>query len=368
MNKPPVHAPPRPARSRRLSSFVGVLVGVLYVVTTTVVALRWLDVSEDDDRSMNHFFACRFVDMVDGRAYRPFVTRALVPGTIRVLRDNLPLRWQTATQGVVVRTFHLRQRMAGLGWEPERSFEYVVFGVITLAAFACVPFALRATFRSLFVAGPFWADALPLPLLLVLDPAFVRMHARFMYDPATLALAALGTWAAVARRTWLFYMIYVLAVMNKETAILLAALFLTVRVNECWGHAVPLLALWMGIRGGLAWVFRDNPGSAAWWIATRNLTRALGDAWGLAALTAALAVVAWGVWRWRSIRVVQLGVPVVVGVQLLAYLAVGVWGEYRIFYDVLPVAWVTVYAAVLLSCRAPIQARHAEEREQRPAA
>lgn len=344
--------------TRLASIATGVVVGALYLAATTFIAVRWLDVGENDVRSLNHFFAATFADMVDGRAYRPFVTRALVPGSIRVLSDAIPLRWQTAAQRAVLHTFHLRQPMASLGWEPERTFEYLVFGVMTLAAFAIVPFALRALFRTLFMAGRFWADLAVLPLLAV---PLLGDH-RMMYDPATLALSALGTWAAVARRTRLFYVVYPLAVLNKETALLLAALFLITRVDDWRKHVLPLAGTWLVIRLWLSWVFRDTPGSAAWWIPTRNIARALGDPWGIAALAVALAVLGWGIWRWRSMRVIRFGVPSVVGVQLLAYLAVGVWGEYRIFYEVLPLAWTAVYAAALLSCGVSIQARNGEAR------
>jgi hypothetical protein len=351
-----------------LSVVTGVVVGGLYIAATTAVALRWLDVGENDAGSMNHFFATRFVDMVNGRAYRPFVTRALVPGTIRVLRDTLPPRWQRSAQSAVVRTFHLRRRMAALGWEPEHAFEYVVFGGITLLAFAIVPFALRGTFRALFVTSRFWTNVLPLPLLLLLEPAFVGTHAHFMYDPATLALASLATWAALARRTGTFYVIYVLAVLNKETAFLLAALFLLACVDDWRKHVFPLFGTWLTIRLWLSWVFRGNPGSAAWWIPSRNIARALADPWGVAALCLALAVVAWSVWQWRSIRPIRLGLPLIAGVLLAAYVAVSTWTEYRVFYEVVPLAWVTIYAAVLLACRVSIRARSIEEREGRRAA
>ena len=158
----------------------------------------------------------------------------------------------------------------------------------------------------------------------------------------------------------MFYVVYLLAVLNKETALLLAALFLITRTNDWRKHVPPLAGIWLAIRLWLSWVFRDTPGSAAWWIPTRNLARALGDPWGIAALAIALGALAWGTWRWRPIRVIRLGVPLVVGVQLLAYLAVGVWREYRIFYEVLPLAWVTVYAAGLLLCGVSIRARNGE--------
>jgi hypothetical protein len=326
------------------STTVALVVAALYLATATIVTVRWLDVGENDVRSINHFFACRFVDMVDGRAYRPFVTRALVPGTIRVLRDTLPLRWQTAAQGAVVRTLHLRRRMAALGWEPEHAFEYVVFGVITLVLFVSIPFSVRAAFRALFAGDEFWAHLVPLPLLSI--PLFADISS--MYDPATLALAALAMWAAVARRKSWFYAVYALAVLNKETAFLFAALFLVTRSNDWRKHVAPLAGMWLVARLWLAWAYRDNPGSAAWWIPTRNIARALADPWGVAALCLALAVVVWSVWQWRSIRVIRLGVPLLVGVLLVAYMTVGVWGVYRIFLEALPLVWVTVYAAIML--------------------
>jgi hypothetical protein len=350
-------------KSRSLAVFVtGAVVGALYLATAVGVGIRWLDVTTDDTRSMDHFFATRFGDMIDGRAYRPFVTRALLPGSVRLLRDTLPPRWRIGAQRAVLRTFHLRRPMAALGWEPERTFEYLAFGALALAAFACVPFAVRGIFRALFSAGRLWADMLPLPLLLLLDPMFVGPHARFMYDPATLALASLGTWAAIAGRKWVFYVIYVLAVLNKETAFLLAALFLVARVGDWRRHVVPLFGIWIALRLWIGWVFRDNPGSAAWWIANRNLARALADPWGIVVLGVALAVIAWSVWRWWTVRVVRIGIPALLGVLLMAYFLVGTWTEYRVFYEIVPLVWVTAYAALLRLCGVSIEARDSSPR------
>jgi hypothetical protein len=341
-------------RFRSISSVaVGILVGALYVGSGAFVAIQWLAIGEYDVRSINHFFGSRFVDMVDGRAYRPFVTRALVPGTIRMLREHVPPRWQTKLQRAVVRTFHLRQRMAGIGWEPERSFDYLVFSAISLALLVGVLFATRAVFRALFASGELWAHLAPLPLLLI--PLLADISS--MYDPATLTLAALATWTAITRRTRWFYVVYVLAVLNKETAFLFAALFLIIRPDGWRRHALPLAGTWLTVRLWLSWAFRDNPGGLAWWIPDRNVMRALADPWGVVELVGVLAVVSWSVWRWRSIRTVRCGVPLLVGVLLAAYLAVGVWGVYRIFLEAVPLTWVTLYAAALSLCRVAIRAR-----------
>jgi len=62
----------------------------------------------------------------------------------------------------------------------------------------------------------------------------------------------------------------------------------------------------------------------------------------------------------RSKRGARVIIGILVGTLLAAYFAVSTWTEYRVFYEVVPLAWVTVYAAVLLSCRVSIRARNDE--------
>jgi hypothetical protein len=98
---------------------------------------------------------------------------------------------------------------------------------------------------------------------LALLPLFFRYYS-YPYDPATLLLYSLALLFLVQQRFFWFLVAVVLASANKETSILLLPLYAIFQWQRDRripvGRMTVLVVAWAAVRGGLMWIYRDNPG------------------------------------------------------------------------------------------------------------
>jgi hypothetical protein len=209
---------------------------------------------------INWYARARFVDMVSGTAYRPYVFRALVPDIIRTVSSVTPAPLKHAAVALIEGT----RSVQTLGWEHEFLFEYLFGVAIFFGCFIGLAVVLRLLLKSLYRFPPWVADLMPLVGLIAL-PAFFRFY-NHLYDPATLLLFSLGLWFLVSgKRVW-FYLIFALAVFQKETSILLVALYViwsrgTMSKRGLTLSTLALVSFWF-LGRMLVWQrFASNPGS-----------------------------------------------------------------------------------------------------------
>lgn len=230
---------------------------LLYLLTSAVVLFVFIV-----HPGINRYSRAKFPDMVYGQAHKPFVYRTLLPSAVRVVAEATPERVKDEI-GLVLqkRGTHL---IPTLGWEAEYLYEYFVALFLMFCCLVGFAFTLRGLTALFYDFPSFVADLAPIGGLLVL-PVFFR-YCNYIYDPCTLFLFA-GAIASIAkRRPLLFYVIFVLATLNKETSILLVGLFLmrdlkVMRNSSLAGHVLLQVSLWLAIRALIMVVFRDNPGS-----------------------------------------------------------------------------------------------------------
>ena len=171
-----------------------------------------------------------------GTAPKPFQYRALVP----FLADQLRCTWGTG----------LRASMNGMN-----------------TLFLCVLlFAFRAYIRPIVGRRP----AYGLCFLILVPILFNYCGLNNLYYPADLASIALFVLGALCMRRgqWpAYYVVFVLATLNRETSCFLTFLLLLTqwprgRKGVVVLHCAAQLAIWIALKAWLAWVFRDNPGAA----------------------------------------------------------------------------------------------------------
>lgn len=99
------------------------------------------------------------------------------------------------------------------------------------------------------------------------------------YDIPAALFFVLGLCAMDARRHLAFYVLFVLACVNRETACFLTLAFLLRNVRRdtagaLAAHVGAQALIWLAIKATLTWVFRDNPGGVVceWQLAT-NFTQ-----------------------------------------------------------------------------------------------
>lgn len=274
-------------------------------------------------------------EMVAGTAWRPYVKRALVPLLVRGADALLPAGARAGVAELVRRRPALAAR---LGWRsPHASWYALVFLLHGLSLFL---FALA--FRRL-AARTLRLDPVRAALAAAGALALVPIHLgyqNYLYDFPGLALFTLGLSLVAERRWGLFYLLWPVGLLNKETFVLLTPVFvlsergrmprgrLLVHVGAQLAAAA---ALWLA----LGWAFRGNPGAPVEFHLLRNLThpplprQLLHDA------------VYWGAWvcgllSWRRERALAAQAVAVGGVLVGSTLFFGFLGEYRDFYEAWP--------------------------------
>lgn len=203
-----------------------------------------------------------FGDMVYGRAPQPYVTRVLVPWLVRAVEAvTAPTARIQLEEGV-----RASLRTGGKpAWLYQYPFEFVIAKNIILLFAIGFAFALWWLARlTLDVPGPA-ADVIPIVVLFALPGLYG--YASHLYDFPVLCLSTLGLALIAARRFWLYVVVFAVATLNKETALLLTFVW---AVSEAHKHKLKRkhvvggialqVAVWVLIRGGLMLLFRDNPG------------------------------------------------------------------------------------------------------------
>jgi hypothetical protein len=277
-----------------------------------------------------------FTRMVDGTASRPYVTRALVPFVIRSLSRAIPDAERTRFE-----QYAGDRRMVELfGWEHARLAQYAIASVLFVVCFAGFAFVLRCLARRVYVLPPALGDLAPLVALAALPLCF--RYYSYVYDPATLLLFSLGVLFIVEERTIAFLLILALAALNKETSVLLVAVYAWRLVSAGRGGVLMKTAcaflLWGVTRVALELASRDRPGALVEWHADH--TRWLFDEWPgrfWYALTVAaiMAVVVVPGWR-RKPRFLRGGLLITLVPLVIAALCFGFADELRGYQEAAP--------------------------------
>jgi hypothetical protein len=305
-------------------------------------------------------------EMVAGTAWRPYVKRVLVPLVVRGADALLPAGARAGLGELVSGRPSLAAR---LGWQSAHASWYAL--VFLLHGLSLFLFALA--FRRL-AARTLGLDPVRASLAAAGALALVPIHfgyQNYLYDFPGLALFTLGLVLVAERRWGLFYLLWPVGLLNKETFVLLTPVFvLSARARMPWRrllvHAGAQLATAVGLWLALGWVFRGNPGAPVEWHLLRNLTHAplprqlLHDA------------VYWGAWvcgllSWHRQRALAAQALAVGGVLVGTTLFLGFLGEYRDFYEVWPLLALLLAATALrLPAGRPPAAAAPEDRQAPP--
>jgi hypothetical protein len=303
---------------------------------------------------LNLYDEIRFPKMVQGTAYRPFVARTLLPSTVRALTAATPVAWREGLDRITERNPRLNGIFDTLGWEYKGSVQYYYAALLMWISFVgFAHFTVALTCRQLeWSAGAVWRTALGAAALLGLPALF--KYSSFPYDPPQLFLFTLALYLMATGRTRAFLVVFLLCCLNKETAALLIPINAFYRrgkatAQEIRRELVFLIAGYVVIKGGLIWVFRDNPGSfVEFHLVDHNLPW-LVNGWSATEVIVILVLATLVFVRWREkpsfLRIALLGIlPVQVGLALF----IGFIDEWRIYYEVYPIVFGLTVATLRL--------------------
>jgi hypothetical protein len=213
--------------------------------------------------------AVLFGDMIYGKAWKPWAYRALVPLCVRITAAAIPNDVSSTLNRKVWDNRIFTRFNQRWKWEQIYITEYLIACVFMYLALAGFFFAARYLFITIYEAPAQLLDFTSLVALLGLPVMF--NYYSYIYDFPHLFLFTVCL-ALMLRNKWpLFFLIYTLTCLNKETAILLTllcALHFRRGVPLPSGNKhllIRILAAQIGIysivRIILSHFFHDNPGN-----------------------------------------------------------------------------------------------------------
>lgn len=274
-----------------------------------------------------------FVDMLDGTAHRPYVSRVLIPIAIRLIAGMVPETLRSLITSQVTH-FPLMQISEWLKAPSTSATELLIF--LSISYFCLVGFAigLRELARSLqFSASRSIA-------LLGLTGLVLFFRQGYIYDFGVL-LTWVWLFTFVQKQKWWAYLVLstVLA-LNKETA-LLAPLFWLVygwhlrKILPYWRilivQSVIVASVWLTLR----WAFRFNPGEIVEVHWQSHLLDYTDNPWSLLAIFSLAAITIALAWP-QAPRLVRSALILLVPLSVL-YVQFGIPYELRVFYELYPI-------------------------------
>jgi hypothetical protein len=245
---------------------------------------------------VNGYDRAEFGDLVYGRAWRPFVTRALFPAIVRITSQAIPSSFDSAVQNSSVGSRILSSPYVkdGLEWQPPFLREYLVAFLLTVACVVLLSLVMQKLWEEMYTTPKPHGYAFSILGLLGL-PVLFKYHS-YIYDFPSLLLYA-SCILMMARRRWgLYFILFGLSSLSKETTALLILIFAIYFIRSAaverrtyWNFIAIQSLILIAARAGMAWIFRENPGSVVEFHFFNHNLKILTDPWSLNTL------VAWGV-------------------------------------------------------------------------
>jgi hypothetical protein len=219
--------------------------------------------------------------MANFAAHKPFVYRALVPLMIRGIEKATPKFISDPINkhfsAKIVESIGQNSDSATTEKIDELSrigYRVVVFELLNLAFLVGFLYCLRYLAINLELFPGKWNSVIPLGIAVALPVYF--NYGNFMYDFAALFFFSLGL-IFLLKQNWKLYLpVFVLALINKETAILLTVIYAiyyyaNIPRKRYWQLLISQAVIFIAIKAALSFVFADNPGVSVEWHISRNL-------------------------------------------------------------------------------------------------
>lgn len=344
----------------RLAIIAGYLLASVYIFAMWILDTRQYI-------NLNGYERARFIEMVYGTAYRPYVMRALVPFAVRLLRGLVPAGLEPfLQQDICARLPLLDKLMDYLKWEKAYLMEYAIGVVLLYASLLGFMMVLRRFARRLYEMDQRLADLLPIGAVLVL-PIFFRRGTHYLYDFPALVLFLLGLLLLLERRWIWYYVVLILGLLNKETAILLVLPFVLhlshkMERKRLIGHIALQMTIFLVIKLGLFLLFRDNPGTTFENNLRWNLRVSLRP-YEYGALLDVLSIVLLVGYRFVQKPLFLRQSLWLLFPFFLSYVVGGLYSEIRVFYEIYPILFLLAFQTLAFIMGWEMRSRRCSELE-----
>ncbi|HBA90918.1 MAG: hypothetical protein A2X24_05360 [Chloroflexi bacterium GWB2_54_36] len=295
-----------------------------------------------------------FADMITGEAHRPFVTRVFLPWLTRGITALFPASVHEAAKTLATSSDFMGSLLGEYNTPPDFALEALISLGLQLLCVQGFAFAFRGLFRKVYKTPALISELVTLMALIGLTP---MLFLGYLYDLPTLFLSTLGLYCIAAQRKRSYFLVLALAVLNKETAIVLAApailLFWDLQrptFKKVLFGILAQLGIFLAVRVPLSLLYRDNPG--------RNFEPHLADhiemfqdfpIIGVISILIAVGMILLVFHKWRQKPAVAVLGATPGLLMLVLFVLGGIAFEIRVFYE--------VYAAGLLCIMATLMAR-----------
>ena len=216
---------------------------------------------------INQYERAKFMEMVNGTAYQPFVYRALLPGLVRLAAALLPESAHLWITGLVEQNTKFELLFRVFEWETQAAFEYLFAALLMWICFMGFGhFGAKLTLLTCKIQdrSGLWRLVLAMAIVLFLIPFF--KYASYIYDPPQLFLFTLALYCLANNQVWAFLAAFGVCCINKETALLLIPIFALIYWRQLpWRRYFALLAGQIGafvaIKLLITSAFQSNPGA-----------------------------------------------------------------------------------------------------------
>jgi len=294
---------------------------------------------------INQYERSMFLDMVEGKAFRPFVYRTLLPTTTRLIVNWTPEQVADVCASFVEESAFMRGLFAHFRWETSAAYRYLIACVLMLFSFmGFAHYVSRLSLRTCGIEDTYRKRSLlAVVALLGLPPFFV--FTAFPYDPPQLFLFTLALYLLASQRIAAFALAFGLCTLNKETSVLLILVFAF--TGRKWlsppRHAVYLFGLvvwYVLVRVLITYAFRHNPGSFVDFHLIDHNLRLLVSEWSFSELVTWLILLVLVFYRWaKKPEFLRVSFVVVLAPLVLLGLFFGFLNEWRGYYEAYPLAF-----------------------------
>jgi hypothetical protein len=293
---------------------------------------------------INTYYRAKFIDMVEGRAYKPFVYRTLLPSTVRLLSSVTPEGFQRGLSNFVEKHDFTAEAFDKLEWETSAAYSYLlacIFMWLSYIGFA--HFSSKLIIQTCNIQETFVSQSGLAILALVGLPPFFK-YGSFVYDPTQLLLFAALLYFLAKGSLKPFLILFPFACVNKETAVVLIPVgWFVWRDIYSRGKRIVLLAgmlfIYVVIKGAISHAFQSNPGSFVEFHLLDHNFRLISRGWGFTALFLWLSLLVLLTYKWRQ-KAYFLRASFLCILSPLVGLALfmGYLDEWRGYYEAYPVA------------------------------
>jgi len=252
-----------------------ILASRIHVLASVVVFTMWVWGADNFSTSLNGDPRSTLGAILHGTAHRPFVERMLVPILTRgvyALADEE--RWNDLSR-FLLKIPKIQEETTRLGWETQYLPEYIIALGLALGSLIGFAFVFERFYSSLYETYDVVTNALPTLAVLCLPP-FFDVGTHYIYDFPSLLLFTMGLLLMQKRKWTLFYPVFIIGCLNKETMVILLVGFVLLFYQRMSRrkmllHVAAQLGIFAIVKGLAMYQYGANPGSSLEFHLYRNI-------------------------------------------------------------------------------------------------